>query len=137
MDCSLPGSSVHGILHTRTLPWVAMPFSTGTSRPRDRTWCPGSQADSLPFEPGGSRGREAPGRANPRSLTLVADPHTTPASQDSSLCCTRGSEKRGSRHSRWHSRDWNPCPPLQSQSRPTVKGASPLQKKRNVFIARS
>ena len=27
MDCSLPGSSLHGILQARTLEWVAMPFS--------------------------------------------------------------------------------------------------------------
>ena len=38
MDCSLPGSSVHGILETRILEWVAMPFSRGSSRPRDHTW---------------------------------------------------------------------------------------------------
>ena len=25
-DCSLPGSSVHGILQTRTLEWVVVPF---------------------------------------------------------------------------------------------------------------
>ena len=31
-DCSLPGSSVHGILHVRILEWVAMPFSRGSSR---------------------------------------------------------------------------------------------------------
>ena len=30
MDWSLPGSSVHGILQTRTLRWVAMPFSRGS-----------------------------------------------------------------------------------------------------------
>ena len=36
--CSPPGSSVHGILHIRILEWVAMPFSRGSSRPRDRTW---------------------------------------------------------------------------------------------------
>ena len=30
MDCSLPGSSVHGILQARTLEWVAMPFSRGS-----------------------------------------------------------------------------------------------------------
>ena len=29
MDCSPPGSSVHGILQARTLEWVAMPFSRG------------------------------------------------------------------------------------------------------------
>ena len=37
MDCSPPGSSVHGILQARTLEWVAMPSSRGSSRPRDRT----------------------------------------------------------------------------------------------------
>ena len=31
MDCSLPGSSVHGILQARTLEWAAMPFSRGSS----------------------------------------------------------------------------------------------------------
>ena len=38
MDCSLPGSSVHGMLQVRILEWVAMPFSKGSSWPRDRTW---------------------------------------------------------------------------------------------------
>ena len=37
MDCSLPGSSVHGILQTRILEWVAIPFSRGSSWPRDWT----------------------------------------------------------------------------------------------------
>ena len=37
MDCSLPGSSVHGILQARILEWVAMPSSTGSSWPRDWT----------------------------------------------------------------------------------------------------
>ena len=32
------GSSVHGILQARTLEWVAIPFSRGSSQPRDRTW---------------------------------------------------------------------------------------------------
>ena len=31
MDCSLPVSSVHGILQARILEWVAMPFSRGSS----------------------------------------------------------------------------------------------------------
>ena len=31
MDCSLPGSSVHGILQARILEWVDMPFSRGSS----------------------------------------------------------------------------------------------------------
>ena len=37
MDCSPPGSSVHGILHARVLDWVAISFSRGSSQPRDRT----------------------------------------------------------------------------------------------------
>ena len=35
MDCSPPGSSVHGILQARILEWVAMPSSRGSSQPRD------------------------------------------------------------------------------------------------------
>ena len=38
MDYSLPGSSVHGILLARILEWVAIPFSRGSSQPRDQTW---------------------------------------------------------------------------------------------------
>ena len=34
MDCSPPGSSVHGILQARILEWVAIPFSRGSSQPR-------------------------------------------------------------------------------------------------------
>ena len=37
MDCSLPGSSNHGILQARILRWVAISFSRGYSQPRDRT----------------------------------------------------------------------------------------------------
>ena len=38
VDCSLPSSSVHGILQARILEWVVISFSRGSSRPRDRTW---------------------------------------------------------------------------------------------------
>ena len=37
MDCSPPGSSVHGILQARILEWIAMPSSRGSSQPRDQT----------------------------------------------------------------------------------------------------
>ena len=53
MDFSPPGSSVHGILQARILEWIAIPFSRGSSRPRDRTWSPTLQAYSLPSEPSG------------------------------------------------------------------------------------
>ena len=48
MDCSPPGS-VHGILQTRILEWVAFPFSRGSSQPRSPTL----QADFLPSDPPG------------------------------------------------------------------------------------
>ena len=37
IDCSPPDSSVHGILQARTLEWVAIPFSRGSSQPKDWT----------------------------------------------------------------------------------------------------
>ena len=46
MDCIVPG-----ILQARILEWVAFAFSTGSSQPRDQTWPPTLQVDSLPAEP--------------------------------------------------------------------------------------
>ena len=37
IDCSLPGSSVHGIFQTIVLEWIAISFSKGSSQPRART----------------------------------------------------------------------------------------------------
>ena len=37
IDCSLSGSSIHGIFQARTLDWVAISFSKRSSQPRDRT----------------------------------------------------------------------------------------------------
>ena len=45
MDCSPPGSSVHGILQARILAWAAVPFSRGSSRPGD--WTPVSCASCI------------------------------------------------------------------------------------------
>ena len=48
MDYSLPGSSVHGILQTTILEWVAIPFSRGgLPDPRIEPWSPEWKADSL------------------------------------------------------------------------------------------
>ena len=58
MDCSLPGSSVHGIFQARILEWVAMPSSRDLPPLRDRTH-PGLlpllhwQVGSLPLAPPG------------------------------------------------------------------------------------
>ena len=53
MDCSPPGSSVHGMLQARILEWVAMRSSRGSSQPRDwmepeSSMSPALQAGSLP-----------------------------------------------------------------------------------------
>ena len=37
MDCNPLGSSVHGVLQARTLEWVAILFSRGSSQPREQT----------------------------------------------------------------------------------------------------
>ena len=37
MDCSLPGSSIHGIFQARVLEYGAISFSRGSSQPRDQT----------------------------------------------------------------------------------------------------
>ena len=50
MDCSPPGSSVHGTLQARILEWVANLFSRGSPWPRDLTRSLALQADSLPYE---------------------------------------------------------------------------------------
>ena len=40
IDCSPPGSSVHGILQARILEWVTMPSSRGSSLPIATEWTP-------------------------------------------------------------------------------------------------
>ena len=50
MDCNPPGSSVHGILQTRILEWVAMPFSRDIPDP-GYNHCSALPANSLPSEP--------------------------------------------------------------------------------------
>ena len=39
MDCSPPGSSVHGISQVRILEWLAISFSRGSSQPRNQNSC--------------------------------------------------------------------------------------------------
>ena len=62
MDCSLPGSSIHGILQARILEWVAtafsrgqriIPFSGDFPHPGVKPGFPMWQTDSLPSEPPG------------------------------------------------------------------------------------
>ena len=52
-NCSLSGSSVHGIFQARVLEWIAISFSRGSSRPGIKPGSPVLQADALPSEPPG------------------------------------------------------------------------------------
>ena len=52
-DCSLPGSSIHGIFQARVLEWVTIPFSRGSSWPRDHTQISRTVGEPLPSEPPG------------------------------------------------------------------------------------
>ena len=53
VDCSPPGSSVHGILQARILEWVALSFSRDLPNPGIEPRSPALQADVLTFEPPG------------------------------------------------------------------------------------
>ena len=50
VDCSLPGSSVHGILQARILEWIAFPSPEDLPAPGIEPGSPALQADSLPSE---------------------------------------------------------------------------------------
>ena len=54
MDCSLPGSSIHGIFQARILEWVAISFSRGSSWPRNWTQVSHIAGRHLPSEPPGN-----------------------------------------------------------------------------------
>ena len=54
MDCSPLGSSLHGILQTKILEWVAMPFPGDLPDSEIEPMSLGLQADSVPSEPRGN-----------------------------------------------------------------------------------
>ena len=51
MNCSPPGSSVHGILQARILEWVVIPFPGDFLNPGIKAMSHALQTDSLPSEP--------------------------------------------------------------------------------------
>ena len=68
LDCSPPGSSVHGIPQTRMLEWVVMSFSRGSSQTRDRTQVSYIASDSLPSEPPGKPALELKSESESHSV---------------------------------------------------------------------
>ena len=53
MDCSLLGSSIHGISRQEFLESITISFSRASSQPRGQPWSPTLQADALQFAPPG------------------------------------------------------------------------------------
>ena len=78
--------TVHGILQSRILEWVAVPFSRGFSQPRDWIQSPALWADSLPGEPPGkSKNIEGQPIPSPGNLPNPGIELGSPALQADSL----------------------------------------------------
>ena len=65
MDCSPPGSSLHGILQARTVEQVAISFSRVSSQAQNQPSSPALQADSLQLSHLGSLRKETSTRISP------------------------------------------------------------------------
>ena len=63
MDCSPPGSSVHGISQARLLEWVAISFSRESSQAKDQTHSPALAGRFFTTEPPGDPAQD-PARSN-------------------------------------------------------------------------
>ena len=71
MDCSPPGSSVHGIFQARILEWVAISSSRNRPDLGIQPMSPALQADSLPYEPTGKTVAQSyPTLCDPKDYTL-------------------------------------------------------------------
>ena len=108
MDCNLPGPSVYEILQARILEWVVIPFSRGSSQPRDRTQVSALQASSLHLIHQGSP--KLP--FNPAIQLLGIDPEKTMVQKvtrpECSLQCYLQYARHGSNlnvHHRWMDKD--------------------------------
>ena len=89
MDCSLPGSSVHGVLQTKISEWVAISSSRRSSRPRDwtRVSCVTCIADRF-FTCWAIRGSQANQHPQPSFLLLWhtdSSTHQSPGESVSTL----------------------------------------------------
>ena len=87
VDCSLPGSSVHGIFQARILEWIAISFSRGSSQPRDRTWV--SHIVDRRFTVWAAREEDIPSNSNSKASPLgshLDSPTWAPLLAPSELC---------------------------------------------------
>ena len=129
MNCSPPGSSVHGISQARTLEWFSISSSRGSSRPRDQTHVscksPALQVSSLHTDPLGKPHSDIKVTALQIFTVLPMSPHCV-MSLLFSLTLKKKKKKNTeilfciSQHHRWWSRKWGKliCP---SNGNPNVK----------------
>ena len=75
-DCSLPGSSVHGISQARILERVAIPLTKESSRPRDQTASPALAGGFFPTGPPGKLNYKVTCEFSPAWSTDAPNPHT-------------------------------------------------------------
>ena len=86
MDCSLPGSSVYGILQARILEWLPYPPSGDLPNPGIEPRSPALQVDSLLFEPPGKpKNIEVGSILSPGDLPFPGIEPGSPALQTDSL----------------------------------------------------
>ena len=81
MDCSLPGSSVHGIFHARILEWVG-PSPGDLLNPGIKPKSPTLQADSLPAGPQGKPKNTGVGSLSLLQWICLLDPGMEPGSPE-------------------------------------------------------
>ena len=98
MDCSPPGSSVHGILQASVLERIANSFSRGSARTRIKPGSSTLQADSLPSEPTGS-----PWKCKLRSFHHIpAESIFVSFRKDEQICSARSQSLFGSQFLKMH-----------------------------------
>ena len=87
MDCSPPGSSVHGILQARILKWVVMPSSRGSSQPRDSLlhWQAGRSVNTESFSLTSQRDLHGVRRSEERKSTEKVETSDMEARKDKEL----------------------------------------------------
>ena len=95
MDCSLSGSSIHGIFQARVLEWIAISFSRGSSQPRNQTQV-SRIAGGLQWDQPTQRQRQGCGRAISEmvSETMRTDCAETVFSPESWRCCLSHPDRR-------------------------------------------
>ena len=129
MDCSPPGSSVHGVLQARIPEWVAILFSGGFTRPRDQTGasCTAGDLGSVP------RSGRSPGEGNgyPLQYSCLENPMDRGAwratiqgvSKSNVDCSLPGSSVHGVFQTRIL--EWVPIPFSRGPDCPAVPGCLP------------